>query len=358
MKALKSFAISFAAAALIIAIVAVFVTGNLKGLFEDIFNKKNDELSSILNSSASDKTVETSKDGESTNPLAGLAGESFSLLLVCTDYRPDVFDDYLPDADKIDTEDDTVGTLQNGFRVMGPSAICLIRCSKETGRFAVTPIPVNMNVHTAVGSTTLHDIYGLYGLEMFLAKIEAVTGITVDRYAVVNCDKISNVVNVIGSVFCNVPNEIFTDGRDYVSEGGKKLLTLEDPERTFDLFLEKCSDNIGPSSMGLLLYKDYSNGIDDELSISSDYAKGVLKNFAKQNPDTAVSMWKRIRGSMTATNVDADFITANFELIRAFGDDVIVNVTYPGIFKLSGDVDASLFEPNKSKAIDALAEYR
>lgn len=360
MKGLKSFAVTFAVAAVIIAIVAVFVTTSVEDTLLGVFERKSDGLSSILNNAADDPG-KTNPDGETGegNPLAGISGDSFSMLLVCTDYRPDVYKDYLPDASQLeDKEDAKAGFLKDGFRVAGVSNICLVNCSKETGEFVFTPIPPNMNVYTGSGYETVYNIYGYYGFDYFLKKIESMTGISIDYYAVINCTDITGLVNVIGSVNCTVPCDIFTDGKVYVGTAAASSAKAKNPDSKFESFLEPCTDNIGPSSMGLLLFRDYTNGIDDEMVIADGYAKGIFRNFAKQSPDRQANYWSRIEKLMTKTNINSEFFSAHGELIAAFNDDIAKTLNYPGNFKLAGDVDASTFEPSVSKAVEAFSKYR
>ncbi len=357
MKGLKSFGIAFLVSAVLVSIAAVFVTNAVEDILLSIFDRTPDGITDILNSVKDEEKEESENKEEKENVLKDIDGNSFSMLLVCTDYRPKVFSDYLPDPDEIDKTDKEAGYLEDGFRITGASNICLVQCSKESGEYAFTPIAPNTNVTTPSGYETLYNVYGYYGFDFFLSKIESITGVSVDYYAVVNCTDIKSIVDVIGAVYCTVPCDIFTDGKVYVGQSGAAKIKALDPEAEFDSFLEECTDNIGPSSMGLLLYNDYSDGIDDELVISDGYTKGVFRNFAKLTPNGQTSLWTRIE-KYANTNITSDFFAENGELIRAFTDGIAVTVSYPGLFKPAGEPSLATFEPDISTGVETISKYR
>ena len=81
MRGLKNFAVTFAISVLVISIVAVFMTGALEKILLGVFERDTDELTEILNSASEDDHSGTGKDDE-PNSLAGLEGESYTMLLV------------------------------------------------------------------------------------------------------------------------------------------------------------------------------------------------------------------------------------------------------------------------------------
>lgn len=355
MRGLKNFAVTFAISVLVISIVAVFVTGALEKILLGVFERDTDELTEILNSASEDDHSGTGKDDE-PNSLAGLEGESYTMLLVCSDYRPGIYD-YANDKDDVDTKNEEVGYLEEGFKTTGARNICLVTCSKEYGEFVFTSIPSNMNVSTASGTDTLYNIYGIYGFDYFKGKIESITGLKIDYWLSINCTDIGSVIDKLGAVFCNVPCDIFTDGKEYVSATGVSRAKLSDPEAEFEPFLEMCDDYIGPSCMGLLLFRDYSNGIEDELTITDSFTKGVFSNFAKLSPDGCISMWRNIERYFDS-NLNEDFFKTNSALISAYSTDIARSLAFPGVFKAAEKAEDALFEPNIQRAVEDFSKYR
>ncbi len=368
MKGLRIFAVAFAFSVLVASIAATFVVKSVDGTLQSVFTRRSDDLANILSSTVDQNKETDSGETDDTNPLKKLEGNSFSLLLVCTDYRPDVYDNYLPESsgaagdkkagtDKDKDSKDNVGIFENGVRLKGVSNICLVQCSKEYGEYVFTPISPITNVYTPTGYMTLSDVYGIYDFDYLREKIESITGTGIDFYAAINCTDIKSMVDIIGAVFCDVPCEIYTDGTEYISLSAVSKIPSKDAKK-YKSFLKPCSDNIGPSSMGLLLFKDYANGIGEELSITESYTKGIIKNFAKLTQNGQNAIWQRLSAYMSATNIDSSFFDSEWQLIAAYSDDIASTLTYPGRFKPSAELEDSTFEPDITKAIAALSKYR
>lgn len=356
MKGLKNFALTFAVSALVLGVAAVFIISSLENILLGVFDRDTDELTGILNSSSG--AQQSGADSiENVNAFADIQGESYTMLLVCSDYRPDVYK-YANNSDDVDVKNDKVGYLSEEFKTTGVRNICLVTCSKEYGEFVFTSIPPNMSVTTSTGNQTLYEVYGYYDFDYFKEKIESVTGLKIDYWLSVNCTEITDIINRIGAVYCNVPCEIFTDGKEYIGATGVSRTKLSNPKTEYKRFLEKCDDYIGPSCMGMLLFRDYSDGIDDELVITESFVKGVYANFAKLSSNGCVSMWKNIREYMQETNITEDFFTSHSELIKAYNDEISISLSYPGLFKASSEPENARFEPSVQQAVDMFSKYR
>ncbi len=350
LKSLKNFGIAFAISAILISIAAMIIMGSIDDVLTGSFSKKDNDISDILNSG----DEENGSGGvlpSGDNALTPKNGKSFSILCIMTDYRPDVYDyDLKTDA--------KVGIFQNGIKRTGAAKICLIKCSKETGRYLVVPFSPLTKVGTGDGYERLYDVYTDYGIDYFKAKIEAMTGIAVDRYAVINCDDISSFVSAIGAVWCSVPCDIYSDGKEYVSAATAEAAKAKDKNSKYERFLEKCDDFIGPSSMGLLLYRDYTKGLEEELSITDSYMRGIMQNFSKFPSESLGSYWENMKWTFKYTDIDSDFMNSHLELIAAYTDELVKTVKPVGVFKSNGDNGEPVFELDQARTVEALANYR
>lgn len=361
MKALKNFAVAFIVSAVIFGIAAVIVMNSLDDVLLGTFAKKGDELSEILNS-AEEKGGETVLPSE--NLLTPINGDTFTVLLICTDYRPDVYDDYLPKMTSHEEKEDSesketeVGFLTREFRTPGAKSICIMKCSKETGEFIFAPVPSNAFVLTPSGYETLHDVYTVYGVDFFKSKIEAITGVEIDHYASINCNELNTLVSTVGAVWCNVPCEIFSNGTEFVSATAATAANVKKPKIKYERYLEVCTDYIGPSSIGLLLFKDYSNGVDDELIISDSYARGVTANFAKLPTDSLPSIWNTVSGFLEATDIKPEFFEKNGALFAAYSEEISRTVNFVGNFKPASDPDDATFEIDYPRTVEAFVSMR
>ncbi len=351
LKSLKVFGIAFLISSVVLGIVAAILMGSLEDVLTGSFSKHDSEIADILNGGGDDTDNSGNSSQPAKNDLSDLPGSSFSLLAVMTDYRPDVYDYSMKGKDG-------VGIFQDGVKRYGAEKICIVKCSKETGRFVFIPVSPLTRVSTASGNERLYDVYTDYGIDFLEAKIEAVTGIAIDRYVVINCNSMYALTSTVGAVWCSVPCDIYSDGKEYVSEAGAKAAKKKDPKAEFSLFLEKCEDYIGPSSMGLLLFRDYTNGIEDELTVSAMYMRGIFANLTKIPTDSLGTYWGNIAACVSFTDVDSDFVSSHADLISAYSERLAKTVKTVGVFRTSGDDGEPYFDLDQSRTIDNLADYR
>ena len=99
LSAFKNFFITFLVAALVFGVAAYFATRFLTDTITGIFEEESDVLDSILNPTETASPPETSGTEDpppvEDDPL-DIEGDSFNMVLIVTDYQPDVFSDYLP----------------------------------------------------------------------------------------------------------------------------------------------------------------------------------------------------------------------------------------------------------------------
>ncbi len=359
-KALRKFGIAFVVSFVVFGIVALILMSTIDDVLTGSFHNKDEELAEILNE---DTEPADNEPAAADNPLATLDGDSYTILGVMTDYRPDVYDDYLPQYSMTGADDPSAdekpGIFVNATRKWGAAKICLLRCSKENGCFAVVPVSPLTKVQTPAGATRIYDVISDYGTEYFKAKIEALTGFHVDRYAIINCTEMANFISVFGAVWCPVPCEVFTNGVEYLSATAATAAKVKNPSDTYTRMLEVCEDYIGPSSMGLLLFKDYTNGVDDELTVSAGYMKGCAANFRKFTEEGVLSSyWSTLKPYFKETDIDEEFLSSHNALIGAFSEDITKTANIAGIFKEISDDGEPVFEVDLSRTIDSLSHFR
>ena len=125
------------------------------------------------------------------------------------------------------------------------------------------------------------------------------------------------------------------------------------------LLNEVCEDYIGPSSMGLLLFKDYTNGIDDEMTISASYMRGCAANFKKFVEEGVLSAyWQTLKPYFKETDIDENFLSSHNALIGAYSDDIVKTVNIVGMFKEIGEDGEPVFEIDKPRTVATLKNYR
>ena len=158
LSAVKNFAITFAASALIFGIIAYFVAGAVENGITAAGNDTDMVTGSETGDNAAvDFVYVTDENGEAVTDENGLPvtevkkdeppvvddikGNSFNMLLVGTDYQPAVLDDY-----DLTAYNENVSGFKVKERTINADTIVLIRVDKELKSFIFLPIPSNTQV--------------------------------------------------------------------------------------------------------------------------------------------------------------------------------------------------------------------
>ena len=94
LSAFKNFLVTFLVAALIFGLLAYFTAGYVSGIVSGILDGEKDNLEDIISNAPAD-TDELDDEPNPVDPdLKVPEGNSFTFLVVGTDYRPDIFKNY------------------------------------------------------------------------------------------------------------------------------------------------------------------------------------------------------------------------------------------------------------------------
>ena len=114
----RNFGITLAVSFVILGIVAIFASRFVANTVCDVFTGSGTKnLDDLLNA----ETTAPSDQEQDERFTRELNGKSFTWLMVVTDERPSIFDNYYPDADDIKDlkEEDTFGILGKDYRFVG-----------------------------------------------------------------------------------------------------------------------------------------------------------------------------------------------------------------------------------------------
>ena len=219
LSALKNFGVTFLISAALFGIIAYFATGFVTSTVSSILDKEDEELDSIIQNDPSGEDTGNDTPGTPGTEDEIPEGESFNFLILTTDYRPDLNNDYQPTLETMKGHnwyntppEDTMGSLSTDYRKEEVSSIVLVRVDKERRQFVYTYFTPEMQVYTTIGYHTLSDVYTLYGKEAVAEHIHAMTGLRVKYTALVNGYNFDELINVLGAVTVNNPKDIYRDG--------------------------------------------------------------------------------------------------------------------------------------------------
>ena len=278
-------------------------------------------------------------DTEDTNDpqdWIDIKGDSFTALLIGSNYQPDVYQDY-------DVKDENA--TNDGFplepREVETETIILLRVNKETGECLFCPIPAITRITVDGLTCQLKDLYAIKGADALRSKVMAMTGIPIDYHVVVTMDNLEALIDELGGVTYFVETDMY-----YVDEN----IGLE-------IDLRRGSQKLnGEKAVKMLRYCAYDDGDTSRRKCAVSFLKELLK--------VAMSKVKMEDAALAYANY-AKYFETNFtigdlgdqvDLIFAYNKMTIRDYTYPGTTVGAGD-DA-YFSANIAKAIEFFSQYK
>lgn len=334
LSGLRNFALTFAISALIFGVIAYFVVGFVTNTINETVPTgadipQNDIITSPVDSGKTEDTAET----QPTEPE--LAGESFTMLIIGTDYQPGLFDDY-------DYEEKWTGT---GFpdkrnRPWGADTILLLRVDKENRQFVFCPIPRNTRVSVDGEYIQLGDAISKKNIDYLCGKVAGLTGLNIDYYVNITVESIAAMVDAVDEIEYYVPCD----------------MVYSDPTQSLNINLQKGTQKLnGAKAAQLLRYVGYENGNTGRMATSVDFLKAIFKKFTADAYLTkAINLYNCVRNNVT-TNFTSDDLANNLELIFSYHEFESVTVTYPGTSKVYDGI--TYFEPSLTGALGIFDKY-
>ncbi|MBQ4556695.1 MAG: LCP family protein [Clostridia bacterium] len=344
MNSLRNFFITFLIALLVFGICAYFVTGFLNGSIRNLLSgNRPDETTSEVSEEVTTEPV------EEENPILGLKGESFTILLIGTDYRPSLYNDYHPNLSSqyptLHATKELIG--YNGtlpaypYRSVNADAVVMVCVNKEEQTIAYLPIPSNTLLNIGGVNTTIAELYYDKGLEYFVNKMSGITGVPVDYFALVSVEWLVGAVNIMGGVTYDVPCN----------------MQYEDENTGLKINLRKGSQEIdGNKAAQLLAFNSYEDGNLSREKTALGFLQALaLKMTNVANVNKAADVLTDLK-KYVYTNVTAEDLANNLEMIFAYSKFKIASLEYPGSYFTRDE--KQYFNPYINLAINKMSQYK
>ena len=331
LSALRNFILTFVIATVIFGTIAYFVVGFVL-----------DTLSVAISAETVDETYTTetlpAEDTEDTAPPDEdeIEGETFNMLLIGTDYQPDIFNDY-------NYEEKWTGS---GFpdkrsREISADLLIFLRVDKENRKFVFCGLPSNLRVLVDGISMKLGDVYAEKGVEFLCGKVSGLTGLEIDYYASLDVGSIASVVDKIGGVSYYIPEDMH----------------YEDPDQDLVIDLKKGTTLLdGNKAAQLLRYAGYSSGASSRMSTAIGFLQAMISKFTNITYLTKAPDLYESVADYFDTNFTVDDLINNLDLIFSYSKFESTIVSYPGSNKVTDGVN--YFEPSTAAALDMFASYK
>lgn len=349
LSALRNFALTFAISALIFGVIAYFIVGFVVDTMTDAIPggvETEDTSDDIFEDTSYNPIITPGTTGtESVDTVEPpvvedpINGDTFNILLIGSDYQPELFDDY-DYEEKWRADPNNTGFPDKRNRPWGADAIILVRIDKENRQFVFCPIPRNTRISVDGEYMQLGDVISSKSVEFLCGKVAGLTGLEMDYYVHVTVGAIKEIVDSVGGLTYYVPED----------------MVYEDPEQQLSINLKKGTNNItGEKAMQLLRYVGYANGNAGRMNTSVEFLKAVLAKFTNITYlAKAPELYSSVLNSVE-TNFTADDLVNNLDLIFAYPKFEAITVTYPGSAKAYNGV--TYFEPTVAAAMDMFDSF-
>lgn len=336
----RNFIVTFCASLLIFGIIAYVILSNVGAVFGDSPVAADPSESSPPSDGIDDDTSDGANEGDETD-ASGEGGEtaitdSFTFLLIGTDYMPETHTDYDVTA---------LNSSGTGFpikaREISADSLILVHCDSAKKIFMFTTLPSDMRVTIDGGQTTLSRAYAKKGADFTARLVTAMTGIPVDYYALTSLEGFAKLIDSVGGVTFTVPTDM-----SYTDESEPLVIDIKRGNQTLD----------GVTAADMLRYVNYTDGDSSRRAMAVTFAKSLLKKLAIPTNMPLASQLYNDYAQYVETNFTLTDLAAHLDLIFSYGDYTSIDLTYPGLPENDGGIID--FVPDLDAAITLYKDYR
>ncbi len=328
MRALKLFAISFVAAALVFGLVAYLIINNS-------FKKPDtpESTDNYTKAEETDITLETTPEGDIIIPES--INSTVSFLFIGTDYQPDVFDDY----DNSEYNNSTDGFPMKERAVCADS-ILLIKIDKEQKKFLFSSIPSHVLINRPLNKT-LAELYDEKGAEYIVECVYALTGIKADHTAVIGMKDCIKALDKFGTITYNVPCDM-----NYVDKNQNLEISITKGVQTLS----------AEQIVSMLRFNSFEASLYTRERVLVEFAQSLFRKLtSKEYLSKSISLFKELV-TYFETDFDISDFAENMDLIFSYPEFTSEAVTYPGYEKESSG--KTVFVAEIQKAISMYNDYK
>lgn len=260
-------------------------------------------------------------------------GDSFNILLVLTDYAPELFDDY--DGHSVENVFGDVSD-ETGERIVHTEAMLLARFDSARGELTLTSIPGNTVVSIRGKEITLDCVASEYGSDTLVEKIRAMTGLEVDSRVFFTPESAGKVFGMLGEIKHRIPNELSWKDADKGID-----INIKAGRQTFD----------GKNTVDLVRYYSFPSMYHQKDEILLDFTKKIIKNLIDD------FTYDELCGIMSSISETA-FVKGelNGEQIKLLRNSDKLHIK---LLTIKGELDSGLrFIPDEEATLEEFKPYR
>ena len=400
MASFRNFLITFLISVLLFGVIGYFTTVFVSGVVQGLIDS--DGTSQEQNPNGSDPSDPNSMGSGENEP----DGESFSFLIVLTDFDPVKYSDYIPtdwEAQNMEysigSDRDELGILLKKSRHVHATAIVLVKADKEQKEYLLCYISPETRVYTRSGAMSLGNLYGNYGINVLKEHVKALTGISPDYHFVLDVYRMSEVVDTLGRYYFDLGSDIFSYGDYYMTSYNftaeeKKAAFDPDPVNPDDVEEETeptdyVKELVPAPEIARALFAG-THELDretltvtanlkecclEDIELKGGYVLPAVEFYLRKFADMSESGMKFAISTLTgsvayasdspldekpalATDFTADDVVNVFGMIGALKRFSVSSVIYPGNYVSTHDAQIGYYVPTLRTAVEDFIKYR
>ena len=378
LSSIKSFVIAFVVSILVFGTLGYYAYPYVQSV-SDGFLKPGAETDNAVETDTEPVGYDTLEPDDTDiifDPRVEFEGQkSFTLLLIGSDYQPNVFSDYRKTVQN-STDIETLYLHQRHYRA---DVIVIVRYCAERGEVIFSAVPSNLEITASGIKMQLAEVLEKKDIIYFIGAVESVTGLSVDHYVYCQISLMTDVINWLGGIKFDVPVDMeYVNNDERIVEGGKKDPTYQRDSagelilgddgypildltygRPFRISLKKGVQQLnGEKATWVLRYNSYMNGYQGYRATQANFFKALFEQFMKQENRALIKfiLDKILAADNGSTNIDE----ASFEEIA----DTLLNypayekaiVDFPGSRTIKNGVETFSF--NTASSYSVYAKYK
>ena len=396
LSAFKNFFITLLIAAAMFGVIAYFATQFVTATVSDILDDEEAALESIM---TQDKP-ETDSAGETiptnSDTVQEIMGNSFSFVVVCSGYRPELFGDYMPSVETLrneiagfQTASDSYGILSKDYREKQATSVLLIRVDKERRQVTYTYISPETRVFNSTGYHTLGEVYNYYGYQRIGEYVTSLTGIAVDYTFLLDGYNFDEFLSLMGTVWVNNPKDIYEEGKIHttrsettrVRKNADGTETVDHYSNSLRLSAGSLEFNLYASNIMNTMKERSSPDIEAKGNYTVSIAQSYMEKLANMDEaefrsamegllilsekESAIKTWHS-NGTVSTepatpvleSNFTVEDISKVYDLLHASAGFTREVIPYPGNYVTATENVDAYFNPNIKTAIKNFLPYR
>ena len=345
LSSIKSFVISLAVSLLIFGLIGYFTSPLLTSVTDGLLTPASED----------DTGAQEFAVPEVPEPNKGISGKtakfadqkSFTMLLVGSDYQPDVFSDY-----RISVENGSLEQLATHQRHYKADVAMLVRYNAESGVVMFSAIPTNLMVTSSGLQMKLGEVLEKKGIAQFTELVAGIVGLPIDYYICCRISLFANIIDRLGGIKYDVPVDMYyvdeeerivtpgashdpiplvVDGVQILDEDGNPVMIPAG--KPFTINLKKGIQTLnGEKATWVLRYASYTSGFAARRSTQISFFRAFFESFAR---DESHGQLAGIISLINTSNEgDTNMTASDFEelsgTILSYSKYEKTNVDFPG----------------------------